>query len=84
MVFAYKYAQAHNAGITGITLLERHSRGVSLTVAGQALQHHAQRLPSGTVQELVHSLDLRQIILQDPWAERSLLIEHLERAPVTG
>ena len=57
-------------------------------------------LPSGAVQELVHSLDLRQISLDDPWAQRSLLIglrdakavarhvrlllEHLGRAPVTG
>jgi DNA-binding transcriptional LysR family regulator len=56
-------------------------------------------LPSGAVQELVRSLDLRQIVLEDAWAERSLLIglrdaravprhvrlllEHLERAPAT-
>jgi DNA-binding transcriptional LysR family regulator len=54
-------------------------------------------LPSGAVQELVRSLDLRQIALEDTWAQRSLLIglrdpravsrharlllEHLERAP---
>lgn len=54
-------------------------------------------LPSGAVQELVRSLGLRQIALDDPWAERSLLmglrdpravsrhvrllLEHLERAP---
>jgi DNA-binding transcriptional LysR family regulator len=30
----------------GVVLLERHSRGVTLTVAGQALQRHAQRILS--------------------------------------
>ncbi|MDM0104267.1 LysR family transcriptional regulator [Variovorax sp. J22R24] len=30
----------------GATLLERHSRGITLTVAGQALQMHAQRILS--------------------------------------
>ena len=30
----------------GTVLLERHSRGVTLTVAGQALQRHAQRILS--------------------------------------
>jgi DNA-binding transcriptional LysR family regulator len=30
----------------GVALLERHSRGVTLTVAGQALQRHAQRILS--------------------------------------
>ena len=30
----------------GAALLERHSRGVTLTVAGQALQRHAQRILS--------------------------------------
>ena len=33
-------------GAVGTPLLERHSRGVTLTVAGQALQRHAQRILS--------------------------------------
>jgi DNA-binding transcriptional LysR family regulator len=54
-------------------------------------------LPSDAVQELVRSLNLRQITLKDPWAQRRLLIgmrdskavsrhvrlllDHLERSP---
>ncbi len=34
----------------GATLLERHSRGITLTVAGQALQVHAQRILSNVDQ----------------------------------
>jgi DNA-binding transcriptional LysR family regulator len=56
-------------------------------------------LPSDAVHELVRSLNLRQITLKDPWAQRRLLIglrdskavsrhvrlliEHLERAPAS-
>jgi DNA-binding transcriptional LysR family regulator len=56
-------------------------------------------LPSDAVQELVRSLNLRQITLKDPWAQRRLLIglrdakavsrhvrlllDHLERAPAS-
>src|SRR6218665_1866899 len=29
----------------GVPLLERHSRGVKLTLAGRAVQQHAQRIP---------------------------------------
>ncbi|HEX2012404.1 MAG TPA: LysR family transcriptional regulator [Roseateles sp.] len=39
----------------GSALLERHSRGVSLTVAGQALQRHAQRI-LGDVDQLAAEL----------------------------
>lgn len=39
----------------GATLLERHSRGVTLTVAGQALQRHAQRI-LGDVDQLAAEL----------------------------
>lgn len=39
----------------GIALLERHSRGVTLTIAGQALQRHAQRI-LGDVDQLVADL----------------------------
>ena len=39
----------------GVTLLERHSRGITLTVAGQALQRHAQRILSD-VDQLVAEL----------------------------
>lgn len=39
----------------GVTLLERHSRGITLTVAGLALQRHAQRILSD-VDQLVAEL----------------------------
>jgi hypothetical protein len=49
----------------GAVLLERHSRGVTLTVAGQALQRHAQRILSDVDQLAADAVERNESKLVD-------------------
>ena len=65
----------------GTVLLERHSRGVTLTVAGQALQRHAQRILSDVDQLAADLSDYASGIVGVVrlWANTSAVTQFLPR-----
>jgi DNA-binding transcriptional LysR family regulator len=65
----------------GVKLLERHSRGVALTVAGQALHRHAQRILSDVDQLAADLSDYAQglVGVVRLWANTSAVTQFLPR-----
>jgi DNA-binding transcriptional LysR family regulator len=63
----------------GVALLERHSRGVKLTAAGQALQRHAQRILDDVDQMSADLSDLARGLVGQVrlWANTSAITQFL-------